>query len=187
MASVRECPYVRLINKRLRLVVAILFLLWLLNPSLTHSGASDGQIIVNQGRYGSYYHLSLALKADAIDFAQSDRVARSGGQFELRLRRQKFPVPAPKCRGPIILRMPWTSPQAREAKEKITVKEGLLKRIWALEKHPNETLSVVIELNPYVEVVSHTPLKVQLTQCNVFFRDAYGAYVDETGPVNVSR
>jgi hypothetical protein len=174
-------------QQRLRLVVAILFFLWPLNLSLSHSGASDEQIVVNPGRYGSYYHLSLALKADVIEFAQSDRVARSGGQFELRLRREKFPVPAPNCRGPIILRMPWTSLQSVEAKKKIAAKEDLLKRIWALEKHPTEVLPVVIELNPYVEVVSNTPLKVQLTQCNVFFRDAYGAYVDDTGPVKVPR
>lgn len=184
MASVRECSYVRLINKRLRLVVAIPFLLWLLNPSLVRSGASDGQITVNQGRYGSYYHLRLALKADVIDFGQSDRVARSGGQFELKLHREKFPVPAPNCRGPIILRMPWTSPQAIEAKKKIAAKEHLLRRILMLENHPNEAVSVVIELNPYVEVVSRTPLKVQLTQCNVFFRDASGAYIDDTEPLN---
>ena len=186
MASVRECPYVRLINKRLRLVVAIPFL-WLLSSSEIHGGAPDAQIVVNEGRYGPFYHLRLELRADAIDFKQSDRAARSGGQFELRLRQEKFPVPAPNCRGSIILRMPWTSPQSVEAKKKIAAKEDLLKRIWTLEKHPNEALPVVIELNPYVEVVSHTPLKVQLTQCNVFFRDAYGAYVDETGPVKVPR
>jgi hypothetical protein len=187
MAAVRGCTYVRLTNRPLRLVIAISGFLWLLNPCHTHSGASDEQIVVNQGRYGPYYHLSLKLKAEIIDFAQSDRVSRSGGQFELKLRREKFPVPAPNCRGSIILRMPWTSPRARGAKEKIAAKEELLKRIWALETHPNEVLPVVIELNPYVEVVSRTPLKLQLTQCNVFFRDAYGAYVDAIGPVKKPR
>ena len=183
MATIRQCQHVRLINKRLRLIVAIPFLLWLLNASLTHSGASDEQIVINQGRYGPYFHLRLELKADAIDFTHSDRVASSGGQFELRLHREKFPVPAPNCRGPIILRMPWTSPQSVEAKQKIAVKEDLLKRIWALEKHPDEVLPVVIELNPYVEVASNKPFKLRLTQCNVFFRDADGAYIDDTGPI----
>jgi len=187
MASVRECSHIRLINKRLRLVLAVPVFLWLLTSFLTRGGAADEFIVINQGRYGPYYHLRLSLTADIIEFAQSDRVARSGGQFELKLRREKFPVPAPNCRGPIILRMPWTSPHSVEATKKIAGKEDLLKRIWALEKLPTEALSVVIELNPYVEVVSHTPLKVQLTQCNVFFRDAYGAYVDDTGPVKVPR
>jgi len=81
--------------------------------------------------------------------------------------------------------MPWTSPQSVEAQKKIAAKEDLLKHIWALEMHPNEGLPVVLELNPYVEVVSRTPLKVRLTQCNIFFRDADGAYVDKTGPIKV--
>lgn len=98
-----------------------------------------------------------------------------------------FPVPAPNCRGSIILRMPWTSPLAVEAKKKIAAKEELLKQILALEKHPNEVLPVVLELNPYVKVVGRSPLKVQLTQCNVFFRDAHGAYVDDTGSVKLPR
>jgi len=170
-----------------RLIAAILCFLWLFNPSGIHSAGSDEQIVINNGPYGPYYHLRLDLKAETVDFAESDRTARSGGQFEIRLRREKFPVPAPRCRGSIILRMPWTSPLATEAKEKIAGKEELLKRILALENNPNEVLPVVIELNPYVKVVSRRPLKVQLTQCNVFFRDAHGAYVDATGPVKVPR
>src|SRR5262245_8695579 len=170
-----------------RLNAGIATFLWLFGSSVIHSGASDGPIVVNEGKYGPYYHLRIELKAEAIDFKQSDRASRSGGQVELKLRREKFPVPAPNCRGSIILRMPWTSPRAKGANEKIAVKEELLKRIRALETHPNEVLPVVIELNPYVEVVSRTPLKLQLTQCNVFFRDAYGAYVDAIGPVKKSR
>jgi len=170
-----------------RLNVAIAVFLWLFDSCAILSGASDGPVVVNEGKYGPYYHLRMELTAEEIDFKQSDRVARSGGQFEIRLRREKFPVPAPNCRGPIILRMPWTSLQSVEAKKKIAAKEDLLKRIWALEKHPTEILPVVIELNPYVEVISRTPLKLQLTQCNVFFRDAYGAYVDAIGPVKKPR
>ncbi len=186
MAAIRQRPNVRVISKRWRLVAAMPFL-WLLSSSDIHGWAPDGQIVVNEGRYSPYYHLRLELNAETIDFAESDRTARSGGQFEIRLRREKFPVPAPRCRGSIILRMPWTSPLATEAKEKIATKEELLKRILALENNPNEVLPVVIELNPYVKLVSRRPLKVQLTQCNVFFRDAHGAYVDATGPVKVPR
>ena len=182
MAAIRQCRDVRLI-KRLPQALGIAGSLWLLGASLTLGGGSDEAIVVNQGRYGPYYHLRLELKAKAIDFIHSDRTARSGGQFEIKLRREAFPVPAPRCRSSIILRMSWTSPHAREAEEKIAAKEKLLKRIWALEKHPYEALPVVVELNPYVEVVSRMPLKLQLTQCNVFFRDAYGAYIDNTGPV----
>jgi hypothetical protein len=62
--------------------------------------------------------------------------------------------------------MPWTAPDTPGAKEKIAAKEALL--------------IGVVELNPYVEVVGRDPLQLQLTQCNVFFRHALGAYVDHT-------
>jgi hypothetical protein len=162
--------------------IAALCFFWLF-PCVAHSAGSEEQIVVNKGPFVPYYHLRFDLRSDAIDFAQSDRTARSGGQFEIRLRRETFPVPAPRCRGAIILRMPWTPPLATDAKEKIAAKQDLLKRVLELEKQPNETLPVVIELNPYVRAISREPLKLQLTQCNVFFRDAHGAYIDNTDPV----
>jgi hypothetical protein len=174
-----------MISEEGRLAIVLPFFLWFLHAGILDSGTSDGRIVINQGRYDSYYHLRLALKADSIDFAQSDRFSRSGGQFELKLRRQNFPVPAPNCRGAIILRMPWTPPDAVEAEKKIAVKENLLKHILALQEHSQAILPIVIELNPYVEIVSRKPLKLQLTQCNVFFRDAHGEYVDHTGPLRV--
>ena len=78
--------------------------------------------------------------------------------------------------------MPWTPPDAPAAAAKIAAKEHLLSRIRALADAPGDVVTVVVELNPYVEVVSRAPLRVQLTQCNVFFRQAAGGYVDHTGP-----
>jgi hypothetical protein len=184
MAAIRQRPHVRLIDSSLRLAIGIQIFVWMLSSAGLHGATSDGQIIVNEGRFGPYYHLRLDLNAEDIDFSQSDRTASSGGQFELRLRPDKFPVPAPHCRGSIILRMPWTSPQAIEAKKKISAKEDLLKRILKLQHSRDAGLSVVIELNPYVEVVSRAPLKTRLTQCNVFFREAFGAYVDHVRPLS---
>jgi len=139
--------------------------------------------VIEPGRYGPYYHLRFGLTAADIDFSASDRTARSGGQFQLRLRPQRFPVPAPRCRGDLILRMPWTPPDVPDAAAKIAAKQQLLARIRALAEAPGEVVTVVLELNPYVEVVSRDPLRIQLTQCNVFFRQALGGYVDHTGPV----
>jgi len=152
---------------------------WLITP--TH-GEPQSSIVVQPGRYGPYYHLRLGLTAADIDFAGSDRRARDGGQFELRLRPERFPVPAPRCRGTLILRMPWTAPDTPDAAAKIAAKERLLERLLALAQAPEDVVAVVLELNPYVEVVSRAPLRLRLTQCNVFFRQAAGGYVDRTGP-----
>jgi hypothetical protein len=145
------------------------------------SGEMGSTIVVNPGRYGPYYHMRFALTAAAIDFTTSDRRTRDGGQFELRLRPERFPVPAPRCRTSLILRMPWTAPNVPEATKKIAAKQALLERILALEYTPDAVVSVVLELNPYVEVISSTPLRLRLTECNIFFRHALGGYVDDTG------
>ena len=159
---------------------------WLSAPALPASalvrGEPEPSIVVQPGRYGPYYHMRFGLTAASIDFAASDRRARAGGQFELRLRPEVFPVPAPHCRGNLILRMPWTAPDAPDAAAKIAAKQSLLARIRALAQAPDDVVPVVLELNPYVEVISRNPLRLQLTQCNLFFRQASGGYVDRTGP-----
>jgi len=158
-----------------------------LAPALAPAAAAPAPAIsVQPGPYGPYYHLRFALTAAAVDLAASDRRVRSGGQFEIRLRPERFPVPAPHCRGNLILRMPWTAPYAPDAAAKIAAKEALLARILALAKSPDDVVTVVLELNPYVEVTSRDPLGLELTQCNVFFRQASGAYIDTTGPLESS-
>lgn len=137
-------------------------------------------VVVTPGRYGPYYHLRYDLTAAAIDFQHSDRAPRSGGQFEIRLRPGRFPISAPKCRRSIIVRMPWTAPTDPDAPQKIAVKERLLARIQALRHAPHDVLPVTLELNPYVKVARRSPLRLQLSECNVFFRHSRGGYVDST-------
>jgi hypothetical protein len=137
-------------------------------------------IVVNPGRHGPYYHMRFDLVASGIDFSQSDRSAGPGGQFTVRLRPEHFPVPAPSCRGDLILRMPWTSPSLPDANLKIAAKMALQERILKLEHTPDAAVPVVLELNPYVQMVSRAPLLLRLTQCNVFFRQVLGAYVGDT-------
>jgi hypothetical protein len=158
-------------------------LLALLHFALPVTGSVETEIVVNPGKYGPYYHMRFELRAEGIDFRRSDDAVRSGGQFEIRLRPEHFPVAAPNCRGLLILRMPWTAPQTSGAAEKIAAKEKLLARISALEHAPEAAVPVTVELNPYVEIVSRKPLKARLTQCNVFFRHASGAYIDHAGPL----
>lgn len=183
MATVRQQSHIRLIRRVTGVTFAgSLWFCFSLLPVLASSGAVP-EIVVNQGRYGPYYHMRFELTVAAIDFAESDRMMRSGGQFELRLHLGHFPVSAPDCRSSLILRMPWTAPSALDAAKKIAAKQALLERILALEQDPEAVVSVVLELNPYIEVTSRTPLQLQLTHCNLFFRHAFGGYVDYTGPL----
>ncbi|MDJ0891559.1 MAG: hypothetical protein QNK18_10260 [Gammaproteobacteria bacterium] len=140
------------------------------------------EIVTNPGRHGPYYHLCLGLRAAMVDFGSSDRETHAGGQFEVRVERDSFPVAAPACRGAIILRMPWTALQKRAYEAKVSAKRRLLARIRALEESREALLPVAIELNPYMRVLSRGPAVIELTGCNVFFRHADGGYVDHLQP-----
>ena len=179
MAAIRRREHVRVtVSSRPEIAVGF----WLLATCLLAQG-QESEIVVNAGRYGPYFHLRYELTSESIDFSQSDREASPGGQFEVRLRPEHFPVPAPNCRGLLILRMPWTPPDLPDAGGKVEVKRKLLEQILALEARTGASVTVVVELNPYVEVIDPDPLRLRLTRCNIFFRNAAGAYVDHIGPL----
>lgn len=180
MAAVRQHPHIRFIGETLRTGPTALIGFFVLWGSIFVGGAFGAEIVSNPGKYGRYYHMRFELKEQVIDFDHSDRASRSGGQFEIRIKREQFPLAAPHCKAPLILRMPWTPSTIAGAKEKIAKKQALLKRILALQGDAASSLWIVIELNPYVKVVRQKPLTLQLTQCNIFFRDYNGEYVDDT-------
>jgi hypothetical protein len=112
---------------------------------------------------------------------------REGGLFEVFIRAQDFPVTAPNCNsGWIILRMPSTLTDEVDAARKINGKKALwdhLRRIYSEKKGSQE---VVIELNPYIRVIDTKTPKVALVDCNVFFRQAHGAYVPYAGALKTT-
>lgn len=145
------------------------------------------QLIVNKGRYSHYYHVRYELNAKNIDFDKSDHEISSGGQFTIRLKPEYFEIPAPNCQGLLILRMPWTSSGSSNAEQKISIKTILFNKLLALHGNQNDILSVVLELNPYVRIRKRNPIKAELTQCNLYFRHAYGGYVDHTSPLSTKK
>lgn len=107
-----------------------------------------------------------------------------GGQFEIYVKPSAIPVPSPGCTEAIIVRMPWSPPDAPWATAAVEAKRELWKRIDALVQRRAGEVTVAIQLDPYVEVAPDDPTKVSLTRCNVFFRhagEAY-AYVDHVRP-----
>jgi len=84
------------------------------------------------------------------------------------------------CQHTIILRMPSTNPLGQQAQQSISEKKTLFERIQSMISTHSGSVEVVIELNPYVEKIRNNPLALQLTQCNVFFRQAQNRYVDYT-------
>lgn len=123
-----------------------------------------------------HFYLCYELTAARVNFTTDSRFL-DGGQFEVRIPRNKFPIPAPKCRSDIILRMPWTDPRVEDASRKVEEKRKLFDAIMALKAGGTQSISIMVDLAPYVREVAHDPLQLELTQCNIFFAERSGAVV----------
>ena len=129
-----------------------------------------------------YYHLEYVLKKEniaSIDALTDSQFKINGGQFEVKIDKSMFPIDAPNCKSNIILRMPWTNPEFANYEVIIDEKYSVYKEIQkVVNSSEADSVAVVIELNPYVKLQGDKP---ELTQCNVFFRNANGRYIPYTG------
>lgn len=158
--------------------------------------ASPPAIHVSEGKHTQYYHVLLNLRSQDFELTvpASERRPRYGsenryelsedGQFEIFVHKDAFPVSAPTCERYIIVRMPGTAPSSPDAAHKLARKRALFDALKELKTAGTGQQALAVELNPYVQVVSRTPLRLELTQCNAFLRQAHGAYIDHVGSLS---
>ncbi|MDN3487220.1 MULTISPECIES: hypothetical protein [unclassified Pseudoalteromonas] len=123
------------------------------------------EIKVNTGKYSDYYHMKYELTSGNYS-VNSEYGFSKGGQFEVFVPKERFPIAAPSCKKDIIIRMPHSGSEKR-------------KRALYNELLLSKTITVTLELNPYVKVLKKDPLQVELKYCNVFFRQRAGDYFDQ--------
>lgn len=93
-----------------------------------------------------------------------------------------MPVSAPNCRSKWVkVVMNGRSDDASDVK----TKKELWDRLQSVKAGELEQTTAVIELNPYVWVVSEDPLVLELQYCNLYFRTAWGAYLDSLKPIKL--
>jgi len=150
--------------------------------------SDDKTIYTSHGKYEDYYHIKFTLTPDntllelnGYDKYGASKYEFSNGLFEIFIPKDKFLIPAPNCREYIILRMPMTMDDVSQKEKFIAEKKYLFDRIKKMKEINSGKIDVVIELNPYIMVKSKEPLSIELTECNVFFRDAGGRYIDYVG------
>jgi hypothetical protein len=110
--------------------------------------------------------LTYELSSQNIDFSKAIPFRNEDGQFEVRIKKEKFPIPAPHCKNNILLRMPSSS---EKASDEIKMKQKIHSKVVELKSNPVQTLRVRIDLNPYVTVKQKNPFVGELQHCNVFF------------------
>ena len=141
----------------------VLYSVLLVFSAVTASYASD--IKVTQGKYSDYYHMRFELVPGqySLNLAYG---FNEGGQFEVLIPKGTFSIPAPHCKGDLIIRMPYS--------ERVTEKKLLFEQLQS-----NQNVAVTLELNPYVTVLNSSPLQLELQGCNLFFRDKNGKYFNQ--------
>ena len=159
--------------------------------------AGTPDIAVSPGKYNNYYHIRLTLHSDDFELSipasqrppkysdDNDYLFNEGGQFEVFIKRDSFPIPlkgSPNSRY-ITLRMPRTNPEIPGATLFINEKKQVFDELADIKKSHYKSLTVAVELNPYIKVVQESPLSLQLTEPNVFFRQAFGRYINYIGPL----
>jgi len=123
------------------------------------------EIKVNAGKYSNYYHMKFELTSGQYKL-NTEYGFNKGGQFEVFVPKEHFPIAAPNCNENVIIRMPYSESEAK--------KRALFDSLVA-----SQTVTVTLELNPYINVLNTSPLEIELQHCNVFFRHRSGDYFDQ--------
>jgi hypothetical protein len=135
-------------------------------------------ISVTQGKYSDYYHIKYKLKKKNFLLPKKANDPAYNGQFEILLKKQNFPIPAKNCKGNLILRMPSNFDDTESEKKAIKEKVTLYNEIMKVYNDNKKSIDIIIELNPYVSVVSKNPIKLELNNCNIFFRAKGDRYIN---------
>ena len=137
---------------------------------------------------------NFELSVPGIDRTQADGWAggwafREGGQFDVLIKREHFPLQVPEscCNSYLILTMPYTNPRLEGAAEKIAKKRALFDRIERLRGAKEGKLRVVIDVTWYAKVDSEAPLKVSLKDRQIYFRHFDGRYVPHAKALGKSK
>ncbi|HIE39973.1 MAG TPA: hypothetical protein EYP76_00905 [Thiomicrorhabdus sp.] len=139
---------------------------------------AQSKISVSQGKYADYYHIQYTLTNVNFTIPKNNDPSYNG-QFEILLNKSKFPIPSKNCKSNLILRMPATLKNFENSRNSIIEKTFLFNEIQSIKKGKKKSMDVIIELNPYVSVVSKNPLALELKNCNVFFRTNKNQYINK--------
>ncbi|MFT6621305.1 MAG: hypothetical protein ACJASX_004223 [Limisphaerales bacterium] len=111
---------------------------------------------------------------------------KEGGQFDVYIKREYFPVQIPEscCDSHLVLTMPYTNPTAEGGVTNVAAQKDVFDRIRQLKVTGKGTVPIAIDLTYYVEIEGRDPLKVKLRERQIYFRHKghYIGHVKATAP-----
>ena len=88
------------------------------------------------------------------------------GQFEVRIPKERFPIPAPHCRKDVILRMPAVPPRASARAQQLEYRWNLFQALLALSENKDAKVELPLASGPYIERGSRGAR--ELKYCNAY-------------------
>jgi hypothetical protein len=88
------------------------------------------------------------------------------GQFEVRIPKERFPIPAPHCRKDVILRMPAVPPRASARAQQLEYRWNLFQALLALNEEKGAKVELPLASGPYI-VRGSTGAR-ELKYCNAY-------------------
>ncbi len=102
-----------------------------------------------------------------------DAFMRDGGQFQVRVPKERFPISAPNCRKHVIVRMPAVLPGAAKWRERVASRWELFQSVLAVKAGQVSRLEVQLKAGPYQRRDAQgNPV---LEYCNAFFEEPRSA------------
>lgn len=99
--------------------------------------------------------------------------SRRWGEFEIRVPKGRFPLPAPHCRSTVILRMPARVPGRRSSAERLRLRWELFQSIWQIVADRHGELTLTLAQEPYTR--RGLDGKYTLEYCNAYIEPAADA------------
>jgi hypothetical protein len=181
----------------MEMIKQLIFMISLVVASASVAGTNKTCIYTVPGRFGDCYHLPFTLNPENCELSipTSERSPKhggsneyefaEGGQFEVFIKKDAFPIPISNYKGRyLILRMPYTSSDQTNVLASLAEKRKLFDRIQKMKSDNKGSVNVIVELlREYIIIKKKKPLTIELEHPNIWFRDAYGKYIDYVGPL----
>lgn len=152
------------------------------------SGVAEELVGIKFNKFGerTFHHLFLEINKDVLRSAPTGNNTgleyqfSDGGMFEIFIEPPLANISHPQC-NLITVRMPWTDNLLENAADFVSEKRNTFDEIMAVKNGVLNSTQVVLQLDPYFEIDDGTP---RLTRCTVFFRQAFGRYIDNVEPIS---
>ncbi len=153
-----------LVAKRLSVLVTVLLMsacVYVVTPAHVHAqGAAPNITVTLTATDIVSIGIPKSIERSAFDF--------DGGQFQVLIPKERFPIPAPNCRKNVIFRMPGVPHEDPLRSAKLDARWDLFQSLYAVKEGKKESIPVYVASGPYMKTKKDGTR--ELEYCNAFIK-----------------